>query len=223
MPINKELLLEQYRQCNEHLRESDRKKDTVLGFYATVTAVVYTIAAQNSTVFSASQGMANSYFLLVVLVMGLLGVPIGFIFTLYRGWHGVYVIQAILIQELLHKDKNIIDSDSVQKVNFGFQIVTSIEFFMFSILHILVYVNGVVGIILAEKSQQYELLAWIILILIFIEFVSHFFAMWHLDKLKNAGKLGAKYLWILQGVLNDLPDRTRRHANHPRTLTGFRK
>ncbi len=196
MLLDKQLLVEQYRQCNEHLRESDRKRDVILGSYVTLSVLVYTFAAQTPN---------SDYFRFVVVGLALLGIVVGFLFTLYRGWHGLYVIQAIILQEILHKDRIDIGGKFVRKIDFAFNYVTSIELLMFFVLHSVVFVNSFVGVYLTQNSQ-WELHAFAILIIAWLEFTSHFIVMAYLDKLKKNGKLGTRYLWLLQSTLKNWPE-----------------
>jgi hypothetical protein len=196
MPLDKELLVEQYRQCNEHLRESDRKRDIALGFYATLSLALYGFAGGISA--------ANTLLLSGIIGLTVLGIFLGFLFTLYRGWHGVYVIQAIALQEMIHKDRSNIDAEFVRKIDLRFNYVISVELFTFLILHIVIFLNSIAAWIVATDKNGH-LVATGLVAAVVIEFLSHFVAMGVLDHWKNSGKLGTQYLWVLQSTTSSWP------------------
>jgi len=192
--LNNDLLLEQYRQCNEHLRESDRKRDITLGTYITLSVALYGFSGRVST------DDVLLFFGIVGLVI--VGILIGFLFTLYRGWHGVYVIQAVAFHEIIHKGRYRYDINNafIRGVDFNFNYLTSIELIMFVMLHAVVFLNCGAAMWISS-NDTFLLVARVLTAILSVEFLSHFVAMWILDYWKRTGKLGTKYLWLLQHTI----------------------
>jgi hypothetical protein len=195
MPLQQQFLIEQYHQCNEHLRESDKKRDLILGSYVTLSLAIYTFSPQKP---------GSDNFIIVLLGLAIVGILIGFLFTLYRGWHGIYVLQAILLQEIIHKETTHVDGESVKKIEFAFNYVTSVELFMFLILHLVVFMNAFLAVYLTPDFA-WGIRAFGVVVIATLEFISHFLAMAYLDRLKQTGRLGTRYFWILQNTVDDWP------------------
>lgn len=200
MCLNTQLLLEQYRQCHEHLRESDRKKDIVLGFYVTMSLALYG--------FSATIGTDDTKLFFGAIGLTVLGILLGSLLTLYRGWHGVYVIQVIALQEMIHKNKSHIDGDFLRNIAFGFNHFLSIELFVFLLLHTVVFLNSAAAFRLASSmaaNRCWRIVVIGLIVLVIAEFLTHFVAMGILDWRKRKGTLGTKYLWVLQSTTENWP------------------
>jgi len=84
-----DLQLEIYEQCNEHLRETDKKRDQLAGFFAAIVGVVFAniqdIPADNRPFILAGLGVLGLFVMLSIIQ--------------YRKWHILYVhcIQALTI------------------------------------------------------------------------------------------------------------------------------
>ncbi len=193
-------LIEQSNQCHEHLRESNRKKDTILGFYISATFIVIGIWGNYY-----NQGKIELLFWISMLGLVIAGCALGALLTLYRGWHGLYIITSIIFQELIQKSKNTIDTEFIKKIKYRFILVSSAEFITFLFLHAFLIMNLALFIeytpdfrnSIFENCHTYILYSCIASVI--IEFISHFLAMGHLDILKRNGRLNEKYLWMLNG------------------------
>ncbi len=87
----KSFLLEHYTQVYENLRESDRKRDILLGTYFTlsVAGVSFCFAAQ-----------AEPYYRISILTFLIcLGFIVAIIVTRFRGWHAEYANVAMAIHK----------------------------------------------------------------------------------------------------------------------------
>lgn len=87
------VLSELYQQSNEHLRETDRKRDQVIAFFITIVAIFFNSVEdlqEKSIYFGFS--------------LGILGVILSFVLTTYRKWHQLYVDSNIVLQYLMLKD-----------------------------------------------------------------------------------------------------------------------
>lgn len=184
---NLDFLREQYIQCNEHLRESDRKRDLLLGLYITITAAYFTLLKDIT-------GSVDSIY--VIVGISLFGSCLGVLFTMYRVWHGIYIIMGIIIQSIVANNKLSITGNFIKSIDFMFQIV-SVELFLFLMINAITIVNTWYS---CEHMHNYALIS-IVIISWLLQFVMHFIIMHYFDKLKNNGRLTTKYLWLLQGTI----------------------
>lgn len=200
MSPNKEMLIEQYRQCNEHLRDSNRKRDLILGFYVTMTVALYGLSGRISA--------EDTKLLFGIVGLVALGILLGALLTLFRGWHVAYVLQAIAFHEMVHREKPVIDKTFVKEVDIKFNYFISVELLVFVMLHSIVFLNCGAALMLATNvvanGWWYPFIIGLIVMAV-LEFLSHFFAMWLLDHWKETGKLGPRYLWLLQSTVRKWP------------------
>ena len=203
MSLDKELLIEQYVQCNEHLRDTDRKRDTILGMYMTVTLGIYGLSGILSQQSTPGQ-LLSEQLLPVAVGLSMFGAPIGFLLTFLRGWHGLYVIQAIVFQEILHGNATRIEIDFIRSIRFSFNHAFSAEMLTFVVAHVIIFTNAIVAYHLAYNTDL-KVPTFGLIVFAFVEFISHFFAMELLDARKRSGKLGTEYLWMLQSTIDRSP------------------
>jgi len=196
-------LIEQSNQCHEHLRESNRKKDTILGFYISATFIVIGIWGNYS-----ASGKIEDLFWISLIGLVLAGIALGALLTLYRGWHGLYIITSIVLQDLIQKSKNTVDIEIITEVRYRFNSWRSAEFMTYVFLHSFIVMNLILSFLFTSNSyiaiveSDQNIIMIIITVFVSIEFISHFFVMFYLDKLKNSGKLDEKYLWMLNGRIS---------------------
>lgn len=198
-------LIEFNTQCHEHLRESDRKKDAMLGLYLTATFVILGFFGNN---FYKSNSPSLMWGCMSALVLA--GTCLGVLMSFYRAWHGLYIISLISIQEMIIKAKDEVGYDFIRDIKFKFNSILSVEFFTFLFLHVFIALNLI--FMFVSKAQITDntifsgklcnIVSFALLGLAFAEFVAHFIVMMHFDKLKKQGILSEKYLWVLYGRLN---------------------
>ena len=196
--------IELLNQCHEHLRESNRKKDTILGFYLTATFIILGFYANASALSDMSFVMWICFMALVIA-----GQCIGILLTLYRGWHGFYIISSIVIQELINNSEEKVSFDFIKRIKFKFSSIISVEFFTFMFLHIFISLNIYIMFyaipILNDNSFFSEgfcrMTSYILLVCFIFELIAHFVGMIILDRYKQNGNLNEKYLWILHGKI----------------------
>ena len=136
MLLNKDMLLEQYRQVNEHHREADRKRDIILGFYITLSVAMYGFALRIDTSDTLKIGFVDTLlFQLGILGLILLGFIVGLLCTIYRGWHGLIIIKEIVLQEMINKKKYDIEIGFIKNVKYKLNIFTSVELLMLILLN----------------------------------------------------------------------------------------
>ena len=87
----KSFLLEHYTQVNEHLRESDRKRDVLLGSYSTLSIAGLSIC------FSLEIMPAWRIGILTFLIC--LGFIVAITVTRFRGWHAEYINVLVAIHK----------------------------------------------------------------------------------------------------------------------------
>src|SRR6266566_2765840 len=68
------------QQCHEHLRDADRKRDELIGFYAIIVGLL----------FAAYDKIDDSMRALIALVIGLVGLFVALAVIQYRKWHTIY-------------------------------------------------------------------------------------------------------------------------------------
>jgi hypothetical protein len=84
-----EVLLNIYKESNEHLRASDNKRDQTIAFYLIIIGLLF-----------GSLDKFKDLTVFVALTIGCLGIVIALILTTLRKWHIVYVNTAIVVQYL---------------------------------------------------------------------------------------------------------------------------
>lgn len=188
--IQKNFLAEQYNQCNDNLRDTDRKRDVMLGFYAAFSAALYGFAAKPET---------QNLFSLGLVFLVIFGIGLGLLFTIYRAWHNVYVLQAIVLQRLAHEEEGMSISELVKSADFKFNNFLATELLMFFLLQAVLLMNIIATFIVLESFPA-QCIAFILFVCFVVEFLVHFGVMMWFDGLKKHKKLGTKYLWILQGT-----------------------
>jgi hypothetical protein len=197
-------LIELDKQCHEHLRESNRKKDTLLGFYLSATFILTGFFEKSFELTPMSVTLWTCYALLLTI-----GLVIGMVLTIYRGWHGCYVITSIVIQNLIKKSEQEVKFKFIKGIRFKFNSLISVELLMFFILSLFNAFNFYIMITIFSSIEIYAFFSkpfcWIIqitlLILFILEIFAHFTAMIFLDRFKNNGTLNEKYLWLLNGKI----------------------
>jgi len=212
-PLNLEILKEQYRQCHDHFRASDQKRDVILGAYTTITVAFYGFIARiydtgQQSAPSVNPSVGKEALFVAIVGLLLIGILLGCLFTLYRGWHGLYIIQAIVLQQACQRDLRKVDAKLIHEVTFRFNIFISVELFMFAILHSVLAFHFWFGFSIAATvwagSCWPKIVVWTLLILVLVEIAGHFLTMYVLDRLKDTGKLDPKYLWLLQGIFSEV-------------------
>lgn len=202
-----ESLIELNNQCHEHLRESNRKKDAMLGFYLSATFIMFGLIGNSTNLFKTSIIMWICF-----ASVAIAGICLGAILTMYRGWHGLYVITSIVLQELITKGEQKISNKFIREIDFKFNSVFSVELLMFLFLQIFIVLNLYMMFyalpLIVEKSTSYfyskelcNIVSCVLLGLFIVEFILHVAAMIILDNYKKRGKLNEKYLWLLAGKI----------------------
>lgn len=87
-----DLLLEMYRQCNEHLRHSDSKRDQLLAFYAAIVAVFFNALDQ----LEKSHLLTASLVALVAFGLCVIAASVN-----YWGWHVTYGRTLFVLRNLM--------------------------------------------------------------------------------------------------------------------------
>lgn len=85
-----EALREMYVQANEHLRETDKKRDQLVTFYLLIIGFMFSSLSSNSV---------SLCFL--CLLVGIIGIIFSMILISYRKWHKIYVNSATVIQHFM--------------------------------------------------------------------------------------------------------------------------
>lgn len=90
-----------YEQCNEHLREGDRKRDQILAFFTTLLGIFIGSSEQ------ILEGLGNQEILLSVLhgIFFIGGCFLAFVLIEYRLWHLKYTLSGQVIQKLMFMSK----------------------------------------------------------------------------------------------------------------------
>lgn len=204
---NTTALIELDKQCHQHLRESNRKKDNYVGFYLTATFLLVGFFGKSLELKIIPPIVWICYALIVFV-----GFVLGWILTMYRGWHGCYIISSIVIQRLIQKGIKEVPFKFIKEINFKFSSIISIEFLNFSFLHVLILFNACIFCYLHDNINYKDFISTslstkitiILAALVIIEFIAHLVIMRYLDKWKSNGNLNEKYLWLLNGkIAND--------------------
>lgn len=207
--LNMESLIELNNQCHEHLRESNRKKDAMLGFYLSATFIMFGLIGNSSNLFKTSIIMWVCF-----AAVAIAGICLGAILTMYRGWHGLYIITSVVLQELITKGEQKISNKFIRDIDFKFCSLFSVEFLLFLFSQIFVglnlYVMFYILPLIVEKSTNIfyskelcNTVSWGLFWLFIFEFSLHIVAMIILDNFKKKGKLNEKYLWLLNGKIEN--------------------
>jgi len=104
-----------YVQCNEHLRETDRKRDQILVFFATVTGLYISNYDKLSSIVKIPD-------IILGLIVGLIGFALSLILIEYRLWHLKYALASIVLQKLMFYDTKKLSREIVNKM-LGLQIM----------------------------------------------------------------------------------------------------
>ncbi|WP_052342629.1 NUDIX hydrolase [Bacillus sp. EB01] len=88
-----------YEQCNEHLREQDKKRDQLLAFYGTIIGLVIANIDKLAKV---------DFIEFLYIPFVFIGIMLAYVLVNYMKWHSVYNYSAITLQNLMFfKQKNI--------------------------------------------------------------------------------------------------------------------
>lgn len=90
------ILDEIYKQCHEHLKETDKKRDQILGFFAIVVGIFFSSLDK--------LGEVKDIFSVILSIFGVL---LAIILIHYRKWHTIYVNSAIVLQNLILQGKDV--------------------------------------------------------------------------------------------------------------------
>lgn len=107
---NTRQLLEQLLiQANEHLRETDRKKDQMFSLFIALLGFYFSISAKF---------ISQSSILAIVLSLFMIvtGIIMDIAVAGYQMWHAVYVNTIIVLEKLLYKGYNEINENVLQEI-----------------------------------------------------------------------------------------------------------
>ena len=93
-----------YKQCHDHLRDADKKRDQLIAFYAIIVGFF----------FAADDKIDARVKALLPLIVGLVGVFILFAVIQYRKWHLIYSNSFNALQDAVHQDPNTIKADLLE-------------------------------------------------------------------------------------------------------------
>lgn len=97
-----------YQQCNDHLKETDKKRDQLLVFFGVVIGIYFThLSKVTDLAFELS------------IIISLVGVLLASVLIHYRKWHINYVNAAIVIQKLMFKDVANLRQDELDELWFN--------------------------------------------------------------------------------------------------------
>jgi len=202
MTPDKKFMEEQYRQAYENMRASNTKRDTLFGFYfaLTIGLMGYYIGKKPDL----SDTFLFNFILFSFIYSTVLGIVLGILLTAYRGYHGFFNIQSIVLQGMIHK-KNYDTKDLIKKAEWNFNNCISIEFFTFILLHFAVITNfAFIILIIVNHKQNFwsmtNLFVFYLAVFIILEFIAHFIVMNILDRQKKSGDLEPGAMRILQNT-----------------------
>lgn len=98
-----------YGQCNEHLRETDKKRDQILVFFVTVTGLYISNYDKLSSIVKIPNIILGS-------IVGLIGIVLSLILIEYRMWHLKYALAAIVLQKLMFYNVGKLNRELVNKM-----------------------------------------------------------------------------------------------------------
>ena len=91
-----ELLEILLNQTNEHLRETDRKKNQTYYFFLVLTGLYFSLYTR----------LSESWMIIVVtFVLAIIGIVMNLVIIYYQMWHSIYVNTAIILQKIMCKYK----------------------------------------------------------------------------------------------------------------------
>lgn len=85
-----------YRECNEHLRASDSKRNQLIAFYGALSGLLFGFGQGGSS----GQLISSCAPKVVYLAFGIFGIFASLVLVTFRKWHIVYVNTAMVIQYL---------------------------------------------------------------------------------------------------------------------------
>lgn len=175
-----------------------------MGFYLSATFIILGFAAN-------SENLTKMSLLIWICFAALVsaGTILGILLTLYRGWHGCYVISAIVLQELIKQSKQEIPIKFIRDIEFKFNSIISVEFISFLFLQVFIALNISLmyyvipsGIDYPNMSNMlFKIIPNVLVGLFVLDIIAHFTGMNILDRLKHNDKLDEKYLWLLNGKI----------------------
>jgi len=194
--------IEIYRQCHEHLKETDKKRDQILAFYAIIVGI-----------FFGSLDKLKDFKDIFAIVLALLGVLLAIVLIHYRKWHIVYVNSAIALQNLILCNKDLTDTNIAEvwkklykkskqekfKVKFK-RTILSTEFTIFNIF--LVISSPTIYFAIKNKficwSYLQSLLGFVVVLILYVLILN--LIGWRL--IIWSGADGHKASWILRALKN---------------------
>lgn len=91
----RQFFIEQYKQCHEHVRDTDKKRDQVVALYGGVVGLLVTNFDK----------IGEKHRSLVFLGTGIAGILVSLIVMNYRKWHSIHLNSATVIDYLLRESK----------------------------------------------------------------------------------------------------------------------
>ena len=187
-PINA-LRLEAYKQCNEYVRSADVRKDTLLILYGTLTLSTVILSAVK---YASEEDVLRRLLIVGPLSLVILGIIFLVLFTLFRGYHTAYLIQAVIIEA------DIAGRQRPEAQNLPSFLKWGVEQGTFGILNLFVAGNLFLALWAGIKFDLgFALLASILLFVVAMLFYREYLSS--LD-LKKPDRLPERYMWILRSL-----------------------
>lgn len=96
-----------YEQCNEHLREQDKKRDQLIVFYGAIIGII---------VGNINELKTMSYIPLILTIFIVFSIVLGFIMLNYMKWHTLYNNSAITLQIIMGIREKEVNQKMIDKI-----------------------------------------------------------------------------------------------------------
>lgn len=179
-----------YVQCNNHLLESDKKRDQILVLLVSITGLYI----GNLNELKKMQG-----FPVLAISMVIMGIIFAFLVLDYRKWHIRYSLSCSVIQRLMFIENKIIDQKMITNILRSIVVTTKplklfkkTESWIFNLYVAINFIN----IYILEASYNFNTINIYLSILIYFV-ISNYIYYKAIRKLCDKGKILSSGIWII--------------------------
>jgi len=188
-----------YDQCNNHLLESDNKRDQILVLLASITGLYIgnLDKLENMPGFS-----------VLAICMVAMGIIFAFVVLEYRKWHIKYALACVVIQRLMFIGNNNIDQKKITEILRSI-VVTSTPINLFKrteswVFNLYITINFI-NIYILEASYNFNIEIIYLSIMIYLIVMNYIYYK-SIRKLCDKDKIRSSDIWIINlfGRNNDI-------------------
>lgn len=179
-----------YEQCNNHLLESDKKRDQILVLFTSITGLY----VGNIDKLKNMPG-----FSIISIAMILMGLTFAFVVLEYRKWHIKYALACVVIQRLMFNKDEPINQKKITEILRSIVVPTTPKKFFKTteslIFNLYVAINSI-NIYILEVSYNFDVINIYIFIILYFILLNYIYYN-AIRKLCDKDKILSSSIWII--------------------------